>query len=506
MAAGSNLTPGWTWPPWCLNQKEGQLEVYVSDEPGNSRWVAGRVQTRILGPSGHDAYLQVLYIWDGEEYVEDFPPGAVRAVGSRQTVEEQIRVASIQAQQLAEVVLECVESEGIDPSKFPPEQNAMAFQAEGIYPSFLTAKIGRQHQPEFFERMVPVKENLTSISRTHFELNWESESPDNCPRIRQLSKNKLLVDGRMVTWTDRPTPVPDGACLSFVGGDKETCFLVLQVKLRCHAVVSAFGEHPAIAATVLGKAVGDTLPVTMLGDMQSAPKSVVAVLECVRTAGADLATVPVDLKAIPLIRGNSIEIGRSHQQQVFEQLLQAEPKYLSFVSRTHCRVHIEPIIGEGCGTFVLDDRTINSTTIKIGPNSYHHGKSGDIAIEVLSPTEFITVDGKARLQYKNDIWVATVLKDVGWAYPGQMFSFTRTKDETPNAAEVKRPVQILHVENLSMNVLFVSGRPLAKGEKTSIAEGGTVTFAAAVTGDESTNFLQFMFRRAKLVVDAMVLE
>mmetsp|Transcript_4254 Transcript_4254/g.7729 ORF Transcript_4254/g.7729 Transcript_4254/m.7729 type:complete len:425 (-) Transcript_4254:33-1307(-) len=420
MASG----PAWSWPPWCLNHRDGQIEVFVNDEEsGTARWVPGMAQTRIVDPNGQDAYLQVLYVWDGEEYVEDFAPPQVRAVGSAQTVEDLIRTGEIQStrslretpapadtsQQLAEVVLECVEADGVDPSKVPKEERALAFKVKPGDPAFLYCKIGRQHQPEFFERMVPVKENLTSISRTHFELNYEDDGSNPCPKIRQLSRNKLLVDSRLVTWTEaRPLPVPDGTRLTFCGsGDSDTRFLVLRVTLRSRATVSESGPHPAVVATMQQKASSGTLPVTM--SMGAPMKSVAAVLECVRTAGADLSKVPANVKAIPLSHGPPVEIGRSHQSQIFDSLLQAEPKYLSFVSRAHCRVHLE-------------------------------------------------VDSSAE-----------------------------------------RPALALHIENLSMNVLFVAGSPLAKGEKTSIYEGGTVTFAAAVTGDEDTKFLEFMFRRAKLV-------
>mmetsp|Transcript_40167 Transcript_40167/g.72280 ORF Transcript_40167/g.72280 Transcript_40167/m.72280 type:complete len:362 (+) Transcript_40167:45-1130(+) len=202
MASG----PAWSWPPWCLNHRDGQIEVFVNDEEsGTARWVPGMAQTRIVDPNGQDAYLQVLYVWDGEEYVEDFAPPQVRAVGSAQTVEDLIRTGEIQStrslretpapadtsQQLAEVVLECVEADGVDPSKVPKEERALAFKVKPGDPAFLYCKIGRQHQPEFFERMVPVKENLTSISRTHFELNYEDDGSNPCPKIRQLSRHAL---------------------------------------------------------------------------------------------------------------------------------------------------------------------------------------------------------------------------------------------------------------------------------------------------------------------------
>jgi len=154
---------------------------------------------------------------------------------------------------------------------------------------------------------------------------------------------------------------------------------------------------------------GAGLPVTM--QMHAQPlKAIAAVLECVEATGMNLMTLPPDVKAIPLEFDKPLEIGRSHQGRVFEELLKADPSYMSFISRSHCRVKV-------------------------------------------------------------------------WKGP------------PPTGGP---PVHQLEVENLSMNVLFVSGEPLAQGNRTSIAEGGTIAFATATTG-EGTKFLEFMLRRARLV-------
>lgn len=418
----------WAWPPWCLNQRAGMLEVYVLDEDaGTGAWVGGIAMTRVVDPTGKDAYLHVQYVWDDEEYVEDFPPPRVRKIGQVMTVEDMIRcgqltptpkerfppasssggyhpapspVAAPRGHELAEVILECIEAEGVDMSRVPKEQRAIALQATN---GSLYCKIGREQQPAFFEKLVINKERLTSISRAHFEISWEAPSP--APQLRQLARNKLLVDSRLLNGSEGgPTTIPDGTLLSFCGNNESDArFLGLRVTLRDRSTVESFGPHPAVRATQQQSS--NTLPVT--SQMQRQPMTAIAgVLECVRASGTNfLDAMPPDVKAIPLEFDKATEIGRSHQARVFEELLKSDPARLSFISRTHCRVRMYR-----------------------GPAQAH----------------------------------------------------------------------LLEVENLSANVLFVSDQPLAKGDRTSIAEGGTIAFAAAVTGDD-TKFLEFMLRRAKLV-------
>lgn len=397
------------------------------DEANCGRWVPGIAQTRVVDPNGKDAYLHVQYLWDDEEYVEDFAPPRVRKAGQSLTVEDLIRSGDLAAKsspvspsqslppmrdEIAEVLLECIEAEHADLTSIPVAERTLAFQAKHAETSFIHAKIGRQHQPEFFEKLVRNKDALTSISRSHFELSWEP--PWGAPKLRQLSRNKLLLDSRLVTWTEAaPIPVPDGTRLAFCGStDSDMRFLVVRLTTRTRSEVDASGPHPAVRLTLQQESLGSSLPITM--QIQRGPLNAVsAVLECIRASGTDLSSVPPDVKAIPLELDKSTELGRNHQQRVFEMLLQAEPKWLSFVSRSHCRVRL-----------------------------------------------------------------------------------TRTP---PSGSQANgRRVHSLEVENLSMNVLFVSGTPVAKGQSLVIEEGGTIAFAAAATGDD-TKFLEFMLRRARVV-------
>lgn len=83
----STLPSKWEWPPWCLNFKSPNIEVWVLDEDaGIGRWVSAQPQSRVVDKSGRDAYLCAEYLWDGEYYVQDFGPQHVRRKGETPTV------------------------------------------------------------------------------------------------------------------------------------------------------------------------------------------------------------------------------------------------------------------------------------------------------------------------------------------------------------------------------------------------------------------------------------
>lgn len=85
--AGGAAPPRWEWPKWALDSKNPQIEVYVIDEDtGLRRWCEAEPQSRVVDPSGRDAYLCVEYEWDGEYYTQDFGPQHVRRRGKQQTV------------------------------------------------------------------------------------------------------------------------------------------------------------------------------------------------------------------------------------------------------------------------------------------------------------------------------------------------------------------------------------------------------------------------------------
>jgi len=83
------LPPKWRWPPWCLNHKKPEIEVYVVDnEKGSSRWCRAEPRVRVVDDCQHDSYLCAEYMWEGEIYLQDFGPHQVRRRGQRVTVHQ----------------------------------------------------------------------------------------------------------------------------------------------------------------------------------------------------------------------------------------------------------------------------------------------------------------------------------------------------------------------------------------------------------------------------------
>jgi len=203
--------------------------------------------------------------------------------------------------------------------------------------------VGRLHQVGFFEKLLPRKERLTAISRAHFELMWDANVA-NAVRLKKVSGNPLLLNNRPLA-NNEVALLQDGATISFSSASEgeDVRFLELCVALRSRTAVRNEGMHPANQtpptpppqraptppqATLAAKAVG------------SWQAGTVAVLECTSAIGIDVTTLPLAERVIELPLHSMVEIGKQKQPGFFTRLLEAEPKWLSFISRTHCRVQL----------------------------------------------------------------------------------------------------------------------------------------------------------------------
>jgi len=316
--------------------------------------------------------------------------------------------------QLAEIVLKVVRADGLDLGTVPASHSAIAFAVDPYLGRF-AALVGRQHQPEFVKAVVPKQRQLECISRAHFALTWDPAVGGN-PTLRTLSGNSLIIDGRAVS-PEELVQVSDGSNLSFSGiGDADPQFLILRARLRPRGAVASDGPHPALQVSVpkagdcgAGLSAGSSparLP--SAGRQQKQEHTLLAAsLECVHAQGGRPAEVASEARSIMLPIDEPLEIGRQHQPGSFEELLRAEPQWLTYISRAHCRIMLH---ASGSG----------------GPS----------------------------------------------------------------------PQLLLRVENLSANAVLVCGKPLAKGQVETIAEGGTLEFVAKQRESlQDTKFLSFMLRR-----------
>mmetsp|Transcript_46623 Transcript_46623/g.86906 ORF Transcript_46623/g.86906 Transcript_46623/m.86906 type:complete len:775 (-) Transcript_46623:121-2445(-) len=247
--------------------------------------------------------------------------------------------------EVAEIVFDCIHADGIECMGIPSKHRAIAFQVDR---SGGTATIGRAHQPEFFDKLVPQRDRLSAISRAHFLVLWERGSP--AMMLKKLSANPLLLNDRMMQ-PNETAPIQAGDKLAFNGVGTDPPFLELRVIFRSRNTVNREGPHAAIsvmtpAPPAPAKNAGSVTPpaaraaeVAMRDTVR--PSGGACVLICTSAAGRDVSKLSPAERIIEIPPDGALEIGKRFQLQLFEQLLKAEPNWLSFISRSHCRVRYD---------------------------------------------------------------------------------------------------------------------------------------------------------------------
>lgn len=371
---------------------------------------------------------------------------------------------------VTEVVLETVSADGVDLISVPSAQRSISFPvAQGK----AFGNVGRQHQPELFERLVRDQDHLMCISRSVFSVAMEP--PATAPTLKKLSNSGLVVSDRRVAQGEL-VGLTDGTKIAFSGTDaSDPKFLVMRVKLVALAVPqtdltcgsrvfpatvplggsyapnSSYGGGSPMASNASNTSMRSmgTVPGTLPGGLPAMdssrssrgpgaalPPSTAAVLECTYAAGCrDLASLPPDATVIPLFQDEPLQIGRQHQQNFFEQLLEGEPKMLTYISRTHLRVVLQ------CG------------------------RSSALPKTCLAPGAMTSFGGLE-------------------AGPGPGASAG-----APPSAQV---LYTLRVENCSSNPILAGGREIARGTEGEIPEGGHLVFQV---GDAKV--IEFRLRRAR---------
>jgi len=272
----------------------------------------------------------------------------------------------------------------VDLRRLAVPRRAVSLPWEPTYGGRFVIPVGRQHQPEFFEALVPMRERLACISRTHFELTWEP-SGGGSPMLRKLSGNSLVLDNRAIS-PEEIVPVWDGVCLSFSGiGDNDPNFLLLRVVLRLHDDDS-MADASNLAALSLAQGQQGVSEVSVPGPFGATQKrqagSEVAVLECVHAEGTKLSRLAPEMRTILLPQEETLELGRQQQLGFFDELLKAAPQWLTYISRTHCRVTVfragmQPM-QPGAG-FVLQVENLSANVVLICGRQLAKGQSDAIA-------------------------------------------------------------------------------------------------------------------------------
>mmetsp|Transcript_57770 Transcript_57770/g.96128 ORF Transcript_57770/g.96128 Transcript_57770/m.96128 type:complete len:520 (-) Transcript_57770:34-1593(-) len=277
-------------------------------------------------------------------------------------------------QQLAEIVLDCVHAEGVDLQRLPGTDKIIAFHVDPSQP--LMVKVGRQHQPAFFERLVPSRERRMSVSRTLFEIMWQA--PSNVPMLRRLSSNRLNVGGATVA-TGEAVRISDDTCVGLSGTeDSEVYFLVLRVLLRYRGASASMATQMQLTCAEMSPALAmpQQIPqrVASSGRLPEAPP-MSAVLECVYAVGQDLSRIPKQALLVGFALEAQMPLGRMHQPEFFEILFSAEPDYLQYISRTHCQARLS-LSSRGSYNLAVENKSINA--ISIDGNLLVQGQVGHV--------------------------------------------------------------------------------------------------------------------------------
>mmetsp|Transcript_13414 Transcript_13414/g.31521 ORF Transcript_13414/g.31521 Transcript_13414/m.31521 type:complete len:784 (-) Transcript_13414:90-2441(-) len=294
-----------------------------------------------------------------------------------------------EGRQLAEIILECLHGDGVDVASLPPAQRALVFVIKPGQKR-LCEPLGRNYQADFLDRLV-LREQQGFISRTHCELLWDA--PDTAPRLRKLTMNPILIDEKLVR---------DGEAIPLLSGTRiglmqtrdsgSACFLSMQVLLRDVATVRASGPHPATATPPpppqrslqhsKTKALGPTF--------DRAPSVAgLSLLECVYAAGIDVGEFTIEERSITLQIDNPVEVGRQHQVNFFDNLLRKDRSWLTFISRSHCRLTLERPAGTNSMPLRVEElaklsapmlriENLSNNVIFVGDNALARGQCGTL--------------------------------------------------------------------------------------------------------------------------------
>lgn len=265
----------------------------------------------------------------------------------------------------------------------------------------LSFLVGREYQPDFFERIVQKQDDRQTISRSHFELVWEP--PSTVLVLRKLSGNPLILDDRPMS-NSEATRVAEGTQLCFAKMDDSPRFLVLKVTLRSRGAVQAEGVHPAVALSMRRSTQGASAsPVAALSTLGG---GVLAVLECIASAGGDVSKLTTEERIIAMPLDKAVDIGRHHQPNFYEKLLKDDSRWLTFISRSHCRAVLQRLPEAGLmatasasSGYGLSVENLSSNAIMVKKLSTEERRLGKGRTETLSENDklvFIANPGGAE--------------------------------------------------------------------------------------------------------------
>ena len=291
--------------------------------------------------------LEGHYSWTKTSDV--LPPAVVRkstwsevvewACAQRQSLPPQTSLANAEKQTAAavqaplpvptvEVTLECVKAFGLDKD--------FSFSIHLVLKKGEALTIGRSHQTDAFEKLVPDDALRSCVSRSHFTISWDGERFF----LKRLSVNAMFLDDVMIPQQQEVLLNKGGLVGLCSEANGRSSFLLLRFG----------GKDPSLGD--VPNEIHETTWCNWTEDLSSCP----FYLLCTMSASREISHLPAERRAVALTQ--SIMLGRQHQPGLFEGLL-GDTVNLTFISRSHLELNeVE------AGNFMLRNLSQNPVVVK----------------------------------------------------------------------------------------------------------------------------------------------
>eukprot|EP00438_Fugacium_kawagutii_P036747 Skav205303 [mRNA] locus=scaffold3444:14018:18688:+ [translate_table: standard] len=214
-----------------------------------------------------------------------------------------------------EVALECVKAFGLD--------KEFSFTINLVLQKGVSLTVGRSHQQDAFEKLVPDEALRSCVSRSHFTISWDGDQFF----LRRLSVNAMFLDDVMIP-QQQEVLLNQGANIGLCSeANGRSSFLLLRF------LSSGQKDLSLLADLEVCKQVESSAR-TWTADLSGCP----FYLLCTMSASRDISHLPAEQRAVALT-SQSITLGRQHQPGLFEDILGADSVNLTFISRSHLELY-----------------------------------------------------------------------------------------------------------------------------------------------------------------------
>ncbi|CAJ1445586.1 unnamed protein product [Effrenium voratum] len=176
--------------------------------------------------------------------------------------------------------------------------------------------IGRAHQADDFEKLIPDEALRSCLSRNHFTMSFDGRGFI----LKRLSANAMFLDEAMIP-QQQDVPLRSGALIGLSSeANGKSSFLVFRFlpKGQESPNTEAPTQQPSWSASLAG------MPFYLL---------------CTMSMSRDMLPLRAEQRAVPLPPRGTLILGRQHQPGFFEGIIGAESPNLTFISRSHLEVN-----------------------------------------------------------------------------------------------------------------------------------------------------------------------